>query len=156
MCNTPAWVQYLQALLTPTVALLAGAIGVLQWRTAHLRVVLDVFDRRMETYNAVREAVSEIVREGRASAAALVSFDLATSRAPFLFGKDLVVFLDATRKRIVALRAAEMGAKTDDDTKRGKFADLEAEHFMELTTFYQKFDSLVRPYMKMHQKAPPF
>ena len=43
------WVQYLQALSTPAIALLAVVIGVIQWRTAHQRAVFDLFDRRMKT-----------------------------------------------------------------------------------------------------------
>jgi hypothetical protein len=57
MSNVPIWIQYLQALSTPAIALLAATIGVLQWRTAHQRAVLDLFDRRMENYDALNAAM---------------------------------------------------------------------------------------------------
>jgi hypothetical protein len=42
----PLWVLYLQALSTPAIALLASVIGFFQWRTAHQRAVLDLFEKR--------------------------------------------------------------------------------------------------------------
>jgi len=72
MPNVPTWIQYLQALSTPAIALLAVTIGVLQWRTAHQRAVLDLFDRRMENYDALNAAIFEILREGKATTTNLV------------------------------------------------------------------------------------
>ena len=36
-------VQYSQALATPAIALLAIVVAVMQWRTAHQKVVLDLY-----------------------------------------------------------------------------------------------------------------
>jgi hypothetical protein len=38
----PYWIQVLQALATPTIAVLAAVIGLMQWRTAHQRAVLGM------------------------------------------------------------------------------------------------------------------
>jgi hypothetical protein len=156
MPNVPTWIQYLQALSTPAIALLAVTIGVLQWRTAHQRAVLDLFDRRMENYDALNAAIFEILREGKATTTNLVAFDRAVSRARFLFGKDVAEYLGKTRQTIVGLYAAEVAARTDDDTKRVKAADLEADHLMNIVKFYEQFSTLVQPYVMMHQKALPF
>ena len=156
MCNTPVWIQYLQALSTPAIALLAVTIGVLQWRTAHQRAVLDLFDRRMENYNSLNAAISEIVREGRVNSASLMSFDRAASKARFLFGNDVTASLKETRKTIMGLWKAEVAARTEDDAKRAIAADLEADHMMKISNFYVQLDDLVRPYVRMHQKAPLF
>ena len=87
---------------------------------------------------------------------AIISFDRAAVKAPFLFGNEVDLFLQETRKRMVALRYAEARTKTDDDLLRGRAADLAAKHMMDLTGFYSEFASLVRPYVRMHQKSPPF
>jgi hypothetical protein len=152
----PNWVQYLQALATPAIAVLAIVIAVFQWRTAHQRAVLDLFDRRMQVYEAISDAISEIMREGNATTNAIVSFDQAAVRAPFLFGNEVDLFLQQTRKRMIALRYAEVKTKSDNDEIRGRAADLAAKHLMDLTGFYKEFADRVRPYVKMHQKAPPF
>jgi hypothetical protein len=155
MCNVPAWVQYLQALATPAIAILAIVIGVMQWRTAHQRAVLDLFDRRMEVYDAINTAVSEIMRKGRATGNTIISFDRAAVRAPFLFGNEVHSFLQQTRKKIIGLRYAEVKAGNDNDEIRVRAADLEAKYLTGLTSFYETFAARVRPYVKMHQKAPP-
>jgi hypothetical protein len=154
--NASGWIQYLQALSTPAIALLAATIGVLQWRTAHQRAVLDLFDRRMENYDSLNAVISEIVREGRATFESLVSFSRAANRSRFLFGKDVTGYLDATRDTIVGLRTAEAAARSEDDAKRAKAADLEAAHMTKIIEFYEELASRLRPYVKMHQKAPRF
>ena len=100
--------------------------------------------------------ISEICREGRATFESVVLFSREADRARFLFGKDVTSYLQETRNNILNLRIAEAMAKSDDDARRAKGADLEAEHLMKITEFYEKFSSLIRPYVKMHQKAPPF
>jgi hypothetical protein len=152
----PMWALYLQALSAPVIALLAAVIGVIQWRTAHQRAVLDLFDRRMQNYDALNAAVAEIMREGNAALKALVPFSQAAARARFLFGGEVTAYLEETEKRIISLRAAEGATKTEDDEKRARAADLAAKHLMTLTEFFDRLTSLVRPYMRQHQKAPWF
>ena len=53
MANTPTWIIVLQALLTPTIAAVAGLVAFLQWRTAHQKVILDLFDRCLRKFKSV-------------------------------------------------------------------------------------------------------
>jgi hypothetical protein len=88
-CNQlPTWVQYLQAMSTPVVALLALAIGLAQWRTAHQRAVLDLFEKRWDVYQAIANVLGEVTREGRAPLQASLNFSRATGRVDFLFGPE--------------------------------------------------------------------
>ncbi|MCW0016254.1 hypothetical protein [Rhizobium sp. BT-226] len=59
MSEVPAWIQILQALLTPAIALAVGVIAYRQWRTAHEKVMLDLFEKRFEVFMSVREIVSK-------------------------------------------------------------------------------------------------
>ena len=152
----PTWVQYLQALLTPAIALLALTIGIFQWRTAHQRAVLDLFDRRMQIFDELNKAVSEIVREGKADFRDVILFTQAASRARFLFGNEITSYLERIRTTIIGLRQAELQANSEDDVRRAAGADLEARHLMTITGFYEEFSDLVRPYVRMQQRAFPF
>jgi hypothetical protein len=152
----PVWVTYLQAFSTPAIALLALVIGFFQWRTAHQRAVLDLFDRRMQSYDALNAAISEIVREGSVTFECLVRFSHAADRAKFLFGRDVSTYLQQTKETILKLRKAENGAHSENDETRTRAADLEAECLTKITQFYDEFFALVRPYMKQHQKGPRF
>lgn len=58
----PIWVEYVKALGTPTVALLASIVAAFiayrQWRTARNKLKLDFFDRRMEIYNCAVQLIN--------------------------------------------------------------------------------------------------
>lgn len=61
------WVDVLQALLTPTIALAAVGIGLAQWWIARNKLKLDLFDRRWGVYIAARDLLSEIFTHGKSS-----------------------------------------------------------------------------------------
>src|SRR5689334_15517507 len=63
MQTLPYWLQVIQALATPAIALLAAVIGIAQWRTARHRVILDLFDKRWTVLTDLREVVGDVVRE---------------------------------------------------------------------------------------------
>lgn len=48
------WVDYLSALLTPTIAIVAAVITYLQWRTNELKRKQELFDRRYAFYQRLR------------------------------------------------------------------------------------------------------
>src|SRR5215207_849422 len=64
MAGTPVWVALLGILAT----FIAVMIAFFQWRTAHQKVVLDLFERRMKEANA---AVQPIVGEAAVSNASI-------------------------------------------------------------------------------------
>jgi hypothetical protein len=72
----------------------------------------------MQTYDALTAAISELVREGKATFACLVDFSRASDRARCLFGKDVSTYLQQTRETIVNLRKAERVARSDNDEAR--------------------------------------
>ncbi|MBB2832304.1 UNVERIFIED_ORG: hypothetical protein GGD51_002433 [Rhizobium esperanzae] len=59
--------QTLAALLTPTIAVIAIIIAYMQWRTAHQKTVLDLFDRRMAVYDKLRQSMRMINTAGKVS-----------------------------------------------------------------------------------------
>ena len=65
------WIDILQALLTPTIALIAVGIGLAQWWTARNRLKLDLFDTRWSVYGVAgvrRLIISEAQPPARESA----------------------------------------------------------------------------------------
>ena len=85
----------------------------MQWRTAdqqrqiaHQRVVLDLFDRRIETFDALTATMSEVAKKGTASVEDVVSFARVASRARSLFGEEVIGYLQQTRTTMVRLRLA--------------------------------------------------
>jgi hypothetical protein len=95
----PVTIQYLQALATPALALLAIVIAFGQSRTAHQRAVLDLFDRRMAKYEAIRQIVSQVVREGSVRNEDAMAFLRATNDVEFLFRSEVKTSLTVCIRR---------------------------------------------------------
>ncbi len=148
-CLMPIWIYVLQALTTPIIATLVAIIGFLQWRTAHQRAVLDLFERRMAVYDSLEEVVSEIIRGGNVTNARIRDFDHAIGKAPFLFAKEVISYLEELRNALSSHHA--LNGHEDD-----RSVEASAKYFTKIGRFYDEFGVLLSPYMRMHQKAPWF
>jgi hypothetical protein len=151
----PYWIQVLQALLTPAIAAIAVMIALFQWRTAQQKVVLDLFDRRMETYTALRTVVAKVMASSSAETLQ-TSFEFlqALDRADFLFGNEVIEHLKKIDNAIQEIRMTVAEAK---DLSPGP--QLTANVAMERSardtvgSFYTTLQPLVKPYIRMHQKT---
>jgi hypothetical protein len=86
------WISVLQALLTPTIAMVGLVIGFLQWRTNHLKRKNELFDRRYEFYYRFREWWLNTGRKPDYAQREIDVDDLLPwgEEASFLFGNDIV------------------------------------------------------------------
>jgi hypothetical protein len=151
----PYWLAVLQALSTPAIALLAIVIGVMQWRTAHQRAVLDLFQKRWESYSGIKQIVGDVIRDATAPTERNLSYARATDEAKFLFGPEVHKFLQNFYHLLVDLHHAQARMKARGKDYE-KWVDREAELLTEIETFFGMFDLIVAPYMRMHQKMPWF
>lgn len=111
MSSVPLWIQVLQALLTPAIAVAVGTIAFLQWRTAHHKVVLDLFEKRIAIYDEVIASIFEYSRNDIDPALidrddplfhhSLERLGKVQSRAQFLFGLDVVKFIEGIRADLI-------------------------------------------------------
>ncbi len=101
----PIWVQYIEKLGAPIIAGIALLITFIytrrQWRTAHeqrkiaqQRVVLDLFDRRMEVYDALRVVLGKIVRSGATTNEDVFELVRAKDRVSMLFGEEVITYTE--------------------------------------------------------------
>ncbi len=63
--NGKDWVDYLSALLVPTIAILGSIIAFQQWRTNTKRLKHELFDRRYEQFTVVLEFLGSIMTSGK-------------------------------------------------------------------------------------------
>lgn len=104
MSNVPAWIQALQGLLTPVIAIAVGVIAFLQWRTAHQKLLYDLFSKRFGVYEQVRDTIDEIMEaKGNPFEGGdlLKKIHRVCQESRFLFGQEVVDQLLILEKKIV-------------------------------------------------------
>jgi hypothetical protein len=148
------WVQVLQALLTPAIAFLAVVIAVFQLRTAQQKVVLDLFDRRLSKYIAVRDVVAKVVSTGGATQDTSFQLLQALDGVEFLFGDAIVEALNEINKAVGLLTVlGPERRETGPGQELQALVRKEREQLNVVESFYSTFRTLLKPYIRMHQKT---
>ncbi len=152
----PNWITVLQGLLTPTIALIAVGIAYMQWRTAHQKVILDLFDRRLKVYDEINAAVIQAVAEqgNLATFEATRRIWRAWGDARFLFGPEVLQAIDEIRRDVSRFGAAVRRSERPNisEAERLTAADEAEQLDKKLLEFREPFTSLCLPYLKMDQK----
>ena len=81
-------------MLTPLIAIITVYIAWQQWKTNKKKLFLDLYDRRLKIYEELRQILSIILRDARASYDDLMKFRRAVSEADFLFGSEITSYID--------------------------------------------------------------
>lgn len=87
------WVDLLAALLTPTVAVIATGIGLLQLKINRARLKHELFDRRYSQFCAVRDFLGSIMRNGKATSEEQQKYLIGVTGLSFLFSSELQEYL---------------------------------------------------------------
>jgi hypothetical protein len=152
MSQLPIYVQYLSAISTPIIALMVAMIAFAQWRTAHQRMILDLFQRRMDLIDLVSRIAAVIVIEGALGQEDADGFLRATRGDKFLFGPEVTTYLSETYKRLVDLHACETVMERAQGEERKRLSEKRLAIRNELSRFHETFHTLVAPYVRMNQK----
>jgi hypothetical protein len=152
----PFLVQISQALATPAIALLAIVIAVLQWRTAHQKAVLDLFERRMKVCSEVRAVIASIVSSGKLPNEKYFEFVRAIDGAKFLFGSKVTRYLEELNSSLAFFQEADEMCGQLQGQAKGEAIKTRRRYLDEIQAFYKKFDALVEPYLGMRQRRPWF
>jgi len=94
--NGKDWVDYLSALLTPTIAILGSIIALQQWRTNRSRLKHELFDRRYEQFSVVRNFLGSIMTNGKPLQEEQHKFLAGTRGMRFIFNKEIAEYVDKT------------------------------------------------------------
>jgi len=135
------------------VGVVVAVIARRQWRTAHEKVILDLFDRRMKIYEAFRETMTDYNQGDGDLVGSQIRFRLQRlwSEARFLFGAEVPDFireinLSTARKDVLIRKLGTQDRRNEDDDK--EYMALEkkiSEASMNLAT-------LLHPYLLMDQR----
>jgi hypothetical protein len=90
------WVDYLSALLTPTIAILGSLIAFQQWLINRKRLKHELFDRRYQQFCVVRDFLGSIITYGTAKKDEQLKYLSGTRGMRFIFDKDLADSVEKT------------------------------------------------------------
>lgn len=154
MSAVPVWIQVLQALLTPAIAVAVGVIAFMQWRTAHQKVVLDLFDRRLKVYNELEEIAAEIEINRAVTDQAAARSRQAFLQAKFLFGADAFGEINKFYKAVRRFRRipTATGLYISEQENFNAMVSNNSSAIETITNFRQQMPNTFEAYMRMDQK----
>jgi hypothetical protein len=154
--------QWLVAALT---AIFVAAVAFLQWRTAQQKAVLDLFDRRFEIYETVKNCVDQVHTNPLCFGGELEKeFLKAKNEAYFFFGDDVNNYLETLRKNILTVRDAyklqpvpvAIKLQANGEPAPAQVIGLVANQAMNrINNFYKDGQPLFAKYMRFSQTVPP-
>ncbi|GAB3033886.1 hypothetical protein GCM10027285_15710 [Oleiagrimonas citrea] len=144
------WTEYISAIGIPIIAAIAAWIAFRQSQIARNKLKLDLFDKRMEVYSAVREALGCITRQGNLTQEQQLQYLQGTRTARWVFGIEVAHYLDeALWHKIVDLELHNTMSKEPSGPERTKHIQKRAEVFKWLVQQYKDFDALVAEYLEL-------
>jgi hypothetical protein len=141
----------------PIIGAIAALVAYLQWVTAHQRVVVDLFDKRLAAFNAIRDSVVPVMREAAISQREFFDFVRAEDRCRFLFGADVLKFLVEMRNDLAWLASysdAVIDSRPTD--QRSKLIDKKSDILIRVSEFDKTAIPLFARYMKLDQRMRYF
>jgi hypothetical protein len=143
--------------LVPAIGAFAALIAYLQWVTAHQKIVLELFDKRLAAFQEIQAALLPIMRNGAATQEDFFAFARAVERCRFLFGDDVHEYLAELRKKMSFMSVytdQTIDQRTEPD--RSRLIDKKYDYLNDLAGFENHGAPLFAPYMKLDQKMRYF
>lgn len=138
------------------VGLLGGTIAFLQWRTAHQKVLLDLFERRLKIHEDVNAAILEFLgSEGNLVPSKIrVRLHQSSLSSRFLFGKEVAAYIETLSPQVREIadlrRKIESSKLSPADQEAISTALILQES--ELEGWRDPWTTLCAPYLRMDQK----
>jgi hypothetical protein len=129
-------------------------IAYFQWRTAHQRVVLELFERRIKVFEEIEHAARDALNavDAKGLDLAFWNFVKAEANARFLFGEEVIAKLAKRRADVAAIQAFSEVREDHPEWHQMQNRKLQARN--NLAAFIQNSSGLFAPYIRLDQKMP--
>jgi hypothetical protein len=155
------WIALISALSSFVIGAAVAYIAWRQWRTANEKLVIELFDQRFSLYQRAHDIIGPINASGKATDKDFFAFSKFYMEAAFLFGNDVVSYLDSLKDAINRLITYSSLLEDERDSlrlhdttnkeKRRELVKAKSRAFEEVTEFYNRFPEICRPYLKLDQ-----
>jgi hypothetical protein len=148
----------LSGLIASAIALLAVAIAWGQWYTARLKLILDLFNQRMEVYDELSRGCAEVMCYAKQSEETKASFNRACRRSHFLFRPDFTERIDEVQNAIEEVERLDRVTNRNGPSQKIEKAYVARDkNWKTVQQLYPELRTLVAPYARMDQQKPrPF
>jgi len=148
--NSKDWVDYLSALLVPTIAILGAIVALQQWLTNRKRLKHELFDRRYEQFVAIRTFLSSIMTSGKSKPEEQIEYLSGTRGIRFVFDKKIAKYVDVNIWHLAVelecleseLEGVPVGEERTKNVKRQ--SEIKKELLGELKTLEDKFSKYLQ------------
>jgi hypothetical protein len=130
----------------------AALIAYLQWVTAHQKIVLELFDKRLEAFRGIQASIIEVMRSGAVTRQEFSAFAEAVERCRFLFGDDVHQYLEDLRSKF-SFMSIFTDQTIDQRTEPGRSKLIDRKYD---SNFETDGVPLFAPYLKLDQKMRYF
>jgi hypothetical protein len=143
--NGRDWVDYLSALLTPTIAVLGSIIAYLQWRTNTNRLKHELFNRRYKQFTVVRDFIRSILTSGKSKQDEQFKYLSGTRGIRFIFDKEIADYVDKNvwclAAELECLESQLQGGLVDKERTENihRQAEIKKKLLEELVSFEERF-----------------
>ena len=141
-------VWYLQGLLTPVIGCIATYIAIQQWKAKKLEVNLQVYDRRLHVYEAVKKILGIVTRDADVKTEELLTFMSDAAQADFLFGSEIKQYIEEMYRRGIKLGAANKTYNQNRDKPDFNPRKTVEEQTVQLNWFGQQYDVVTDKFKK--------
>lgn len=143
---------YITCLSALTAALVAW-VGVQQYRVAHDRLKLDLWEKRYAVYKGAQVFLSRVMQEGTTDMQELVRYLQDTKDAFFLFRPDMAEYLSDLYKTGVDLRTTRvLHERERDGDERTHLLEKENRLLKELGDELDRLKHRFAPYLTIARK----
>jgi hypothetical protein len=137
-----------QPLATCLVGVVLAFIALLQFKVAHDKLRLELFDRRYKVYATTKKFLIVVVRNARFERSDLFEFFAGTADADFLFDKDILDYLKQIADRATAMDVLQKKFyPMPAGDERDRLADKEHIEFVWLTHQVTDMSKVFSPYL---------
>jgi len=151
MYYLPWWMQWAQAIALIFLSSVGAWIAVKQMRIATAKLNLDLYDRRFKVFEAGRHFLGQFLVYGTIRLQEITELSVGTADAVFLFGDEVVEYLDTLRKTGVSLNGKNGRLNNMDNNDPGRNAVIDQIAILEtqLSDEIPRITSLFKPYLEL-------
>ncbi len=117
MTNWQMVLSITQGILSIIIAIVTVYIAWQQWRINKEKLALDKYERRLRIYEKVTDVLVVILRQADISYEDIGRFKTSVSEADFLFGQEIIDFIESIHKRGINLHFLKISYRAEGEAR---------------------------------------